>query len=885
MSLEPGARLGPYKVAGQIGAGGMGEVYRATDTSLGREVAIKVLPRSLDDAERLARFEREARLLASLNHGNIAVVYGLDAEDGTRFIAMELVEGETLADRIERGALPVEAVLRLAQQIAGALEAAHGKGVIHRDLKPANIMLAADEQVKVLDFGLAKAFTSRTDEVVPTDSPTLSLAMTQQGLVLGTAAYMSPEQASGQATDQRTDVWAFGVVLYEMLTGLPLFRGESVPHVLADVLKTEPDWSRLPPNLHPRIRLLLERCLTKNPRSRLHSIADARIEIEAVLTAPEGVEPETRPSPDMPVRANRRLLLAAVAALPAGVAAGWYLRKSLVGASRQVSRYRILLPPEQRLTASIGPMIGISPDGSRIAYAADKQIYLRYLDAHEIRPIPGTLMQGDYGAMAPVFAPDGQSLIFIDVPSVNGPYTIWKVRLDGRQPEPIFRDDNSFAGFPQGLSWPATDTILFANGDGVVSIPANGSRDPEVLVPRGPTERFFAPQLLPDVQGTAARYLATGHIVYAAGTELFAIPFDSKTRSTPGGRGVWLMDGLRRSQNYLSATANFAVSDTGTLVFLPGAGNLTRPYWVYRDGRDPEPLPVRRDDYTQLRLSPDSSKVAIVVGRFANTERPPAIWIYDFATQGFEEMTDEFFIHDSPVWSNDGSKLYFRSPQGATFGTTSILEFGLATRQSSRIVAGGDAVGGTAPGPWSVSPTGDKLAVNALVDGGSNLDFAIVSLPSGPIEPGLRGPGGQGQPVFAPRGSSLAYGLIDRGAGTNEIRLVPVPELTGQVPVGTGLDPVFKSSDGSELYYFNPDDGWIMAADIDYAPNARVIGTPRPLLDAKGFAPTIVGRVWDPDADGQRFLMLRDPGADAGRPRIEVVENWFQELEGRVSLE
>src|SRR5262245_32220639 len=261
MPLSAGKRLGSYEIVASVGAGGMGEVYRARDTTLGREVAIKTLPSALaKEPDRLARFEREAKLLATLNHPHIAVVYGLDEHEGTKFIAMELVEGETL-DRKLQGALPAVEALKLALQIAEALEAAHEKGVVHRDLKPANVMVTPNGQVKVLDFGLAKAFSGDPNSTMVANSPALSLAMTQQGFILGTAGYMSPEQASGQATDQRADIWAFGVVLFELLTGKPLFSGESVPHVLADVLRTPPDWSRLPKNLHPRIRHLLERCL------------------------------------------------------------------------------------------------------------------------------------------------------------------------------------------------------------------------------------------------------------------------------------------------------------------------------------------------------------------------------------------------------------------------------------------------------------------------------------------------------------------------------------------------------------------------------------------------------------------------------------------------
>src|SRR5499427_6759819 len=287
MTLASGTRLGVYEVTGLLGVGGMGEVYRATDTKLGRKVAIKTLPAELaSDKDRLARFEREAKLLAALNHAHIASVYSLDEHDGTLYLAMELVEGETLEHKLARGRLQIDEALRLALQIAEALEAAHEKGVVHRDLKPANIMVSGEGQVKVLDFGLAKAFSTDPKQTVLGHSPALSLAMTQQGLVLGTAGYMSPEQASGQATDQRADIWAFGVVLYEMLAGSPLFGGESVPHILADVLRSEPDWSRLPKNLHPRLKLLLERCLEKNARNRYHSIADVGVDIEKVLSDP-----------------------------------------------------------------------------------------------------------------------------------------------------------------------------------------------------------------------------------------------------------------------------------------------------------------------------------------------------------------------------------------------------------------------------------------------------------------------------------------------------------------------------------------------------------------------------------------------------------------------
>ena len=278
MTLSTGTILSHYEISSQLGKGGMGEVYQAKDRKLGRDVAIKVLPEEFaKDAERVARFQREAKLLASLNHPNIAGIYGLEESEGTHFLVLELIEGDTLADRIKRGAIPVEEALKLGLQIAEALEAAHEKGVIHRDLKPANIKVTPDGKAKVLDFGLAKAFAGDSEDTNLSNSPTLSVAATQQGIILGTAAYMSPEQASGEATDKRTDIWAFGVVLFEMLTGRSLFEGNNVSQTLASVIKSEPEWQTLPPNLHPRIRLLLERCLEKEAKNRYHDIADARV--------------------------------------------------------------------------------------------------------------------------------------------------------------------------------------------------------------------------------------------------------------------------------------------------------------------------------------------------------------------------------------------------------------------------------------------------------------------------------------------------------------------------------------------------------------------------------------------------------------------------------
>jgi Tol biopolymer transport system component len=921
MPLEPGTRFGPYEVSGPLGAGGMGEVYRARDTKLGRDVAIKTLPPALaSDKERLARFEREAQLLAVLNHPHIAAVYGLDVHDGTLYLAMELVEGETLEQKLKAGALPVEEALRLALQVAEALEAAHGKGVVHRDLKPANIMVTAEDRVKVLDFGLAKAFSGDPEDGTPAHSPALSLAMTQQGLVLGTAGYMSPEQASGQTADQRADIWSFGVVLYEMLTGLPLFSGESVPHVLADVLKTEPDWRRLPKNLHPRLKLLLERCLTKRPRDRLHSIADARVEIEAVLGAPEGVTPESAVSA-APRRSHaaRLVAVAAGAAIIAG-ALVWFLRPSPASEPEPVVRFSVPLPADQSFTAGPVSMIAVSPDGTRIAYVANGQLFLRNLAESEARPVQGT-DEGTITAAQPAFSPDGQWLAYVHVSGVAGPFTLKRVPITGGAP--VTLHETSAPDFPRGLTWPTPDSIVFVGAEGVERIPANGGAT-EVLVPFGEDERFDSPQLLPGgdavlftrasgvpgtsggyeaaqvvVQsigkndrtvvwdgGSAARYLRTGQLVYAQGGALFAIGFDPQTRAVSGGP-VPILQGLRRSTNGNTDTANYAVSDTGTLAMIPGDPNAaetnepqTTLTWVDRSGRE-EPLPVRPDDYTMARISPDGTKIALVVGAALVRDTPPAIWIFDERTENLSLLTGDPAGDDGPVWSSDSRRIYFRSLRGDTNGVYSIE---LDTGETTRVAASSDH---PFPLPWTIAPDDSVLGlVDAL--NLNNVDISALSVADGEFTSLLHEQISENEPSISPNGTWLAYTESPAPGDPNaEINIRPFPGVARtRIPVGRGMTPVF-SRDGSELFFVAGDE--LMAAAVTYEPTLR-IGTPRRVIESNAYQWAFAGRAWDVDPSGERFLMIRRPGAqqaadDQTNDRIDVVLHWSEELEERVPMQ
>ena len=467
--MERDSPFGHYTISSLIGKGGMGEVYQAKDDKLGRQVAIKVLPEEFaKDGDRIARFRREAQLLAALNHANIAAIYGLEETDEKHFLVLELVEGPTLADRIAQGPIPVEESLKLALQIAEALGAAHQKGVIHRDLKPANIKVASDGNVKVLDFGLAKAFEGDPAEASVSNSPTLSMAATQQGLILGTAAYMSPEQAKGRAVDKQADVWAFGCVLYEMLTGKPAFEGEDVSDILGSVLKLDPSWEALESNLHPRVRELLERCLEKTQRRRYHDIADVRGDIERVLADPAGLVVRPSSGEDAaPDRAGSLKWVAALVCVAVIVAvAAWYLQPVPPGA---IYRFAHVLPEGQQ-AAFVGNInvVALSPDGSRMAYVANEQLYLKSMDALEATPVPGT----NEGPLAPVFSPDGEWIAYAS----NG--QLKKIGVSGGVPVAIA----DVVIPPYGpLFWGADDTIVWGQSDGLMRVSADGGV-PEVLL-------------------------------------------------------------------------------------------------------------------------------------------------------------------------------------------------------------------------------------------------------------------------------------------------------------------------------------------------------------------------------------------------------------------
>ena len=561
MPLSPGTRLGPYEIAAQIGAGGMGEVYRATDTTLARQVAIKVLPTVFSqDPERLARFEREAKTLAALNHPHIAQIYGLEISSGMRALVMEFVEGEDLSQRIARGPIPLDDALPIARQMAEALEVAHEQGIVHRDLKPANIKVTPDGVVKVLDFGLAK-LTQVQAVATPahvTESPTITspAMLTGAGMILGTAAYMSPEQAAGRPADKRSDVWAFGVVLYEMLTGKRAFDGGGVSETLAAVLRGEPDWDALPATTPAPIDKLLRGCLQKDRKERVPDIAVARFEIKDALAMrgasrlrAEGLVAATEPRPRW-----RRALPAAAAAVVTGALVGavmWTFDTPLP--PPPVTRFAFMLGEGQQFTNAGRQLIAISPDGAQMVYVANRQLFLRLLSDFQARPIPGT--ENAQGVSNPAFSPDGRSIAFWSAAD----RTLKTIAVSGGTAVMICPAEN-----PTGMSW-GEDGILFGGqgSTGIMRVPANGGQ-PELLIDVKDGELAYGPRRLPGSEwvmftigatptaegwdnaqivvqssksgerrtlvsgGSDARYASTGHITYAVGGIIFAVPVRSR---------------------------------------------------------------------------------------------------------------------------------------------------------------------------------------------------------------------------------------------------------------------------------------------------------------------------------------------------------------------
>ncbi|HSM14520.1 MAG TPA: protein kinase, partial [Thermoanaerobaculia bacterium] len=689
MTLSAGLRLGPYEITSKLGEGGMGEVYRATDSKLRREVAIKVLPEALaNDAERLARFEREAQLLAQLQHPNIASIFGMEESGSTRALVMELVDGPTLADRLQQGPLSLEESLSIARQIAEALEEAHEKGIVHRDLKPQNVKASDEGKVKVLDFGLAKAM----DPVVsssgapvsasPTlmNSPTLTAAGTQLGVILGTAAYMAPEQAKGAAVDKRADIWAFGVVLWEMLTGARMFAADSVPETLAGVLKTEIDFGTLPAGTPAEIRRLLRRCLERKPKNRLHDIADARIVLDEVLS---GAPEPAMPAAPAPAPSRRAVAWALVAGLGIGGLLGGLAMSMRGGEDAAVQSvspaHAFRLSEPGNIEAG---MLALSPDGRRLVYVASgedgvERLWVRALESFEPQPLPGS-----EGARFPFFSPDGTEVAF----QAHG--ELRRVAIDGGAARTLIRTGDTMLGG----AWGADGTILLGNRRGVLlKVPAAGGSDPVPAVERGEFEGASTvhawPAFLPDgrrfvyladgsggadakshrfllgsLDGEPVRQLlvdlrsglavdARGFLLYARNDQLIAQRLDFD-RGEIVGEPVLVADSVIPGWDYHELS--LAVSGSGALAYRTGSANQ-RIDWLDASGRvvgtvaDGEP-------FRNPRLSPDGRFLA---AETQHTTGDRTVWALDLERGVRTLLSEHGRLSDSSAWSHDSRWVYF----------------------------------------------------------------------------------------------------------------------------------------------------------------------------------------------------------------------------------
>ena len=822
MPLNVGTCLGAYEIVAPLGAGGMGEVYRARDTKLGRPVAIKViLDQFATDPERVGRFEREAKMLAALNHPRIASLFGMEHVGGQHFLVMELIEGETLADRLRRGPMQVEEALEIGVQIAEALEAAHEKGVVHRDLKPANVKITPDGQVKVLDFGLAKVMETDATSGSATNSPTLSMMATQAGLILGTAAYMSPEQAKGFPADHRSDVFSFGTVLLEMLTGRQPFRGDTAPDVLASVLVRDPDLHGMPPGLNPRLPDLLRRCLEKNPKKRWQAIGDVRAEIETIAADPHGRSGSSHVgAPTRPMWRRSIPIVATAVAASALTAFGLSIARR--STPPPVARFTVTLPEGQHFTNAGRQLVDISPDGTRIVYVANQRLYLRSISEPESRAISGT--ETDGGVVNPAFSSDGRSLVFWSAAD----QTLKRIAVTGGASVTVCSSAR-----PYGVRWDR-DVILVGQGSGGIQrVSASGGK-PETLISVKDGELAYGPELLPDGQtvlftlttgtdagkwdraqvvaqslktgerhviiegGSAARYLPTGHLLYAQRGLLFATTFDPRRLVTSGER-VQVVDGVRRSDGGQTGVAHFSVSNTGSLVYIAGptSGSLAQGDLAFADRTGVvEKLKVPTGGYEVPRVSPDRKRVALGI----DDARGANIWIYDLSRgSSIRQLTfggqDRF-----PVWTPDGRRIAFQSDREGDLGIFWQLADGSDTAQR---LTKADPGFSHIPESWSRTENRFLFATST----GSSISLWTFSVPDRKAEPfGQRRSPFPPNSGFSPNGRWVAYSAFAPIGGEAQARdtgifVEPFPATGAKYRIAAaGIHPLW-SPDGKELFF------------------------------------------------------------------------------------
>ncbi len=902
-------RVGPYEVTAKLGEGGMGEVYRATDTKLKREVAIKVLPAAFtEDKERLARFEREAQLLAQLHHPNIASIFGLEESAGTKALVMELVEGPTLAERLEAGALSLTESFSAALQIAQALEEAHEKGIVHRDLKPQNIKASSEGKIKVLDFGLAKAMDATPGSASAADlarsptimnSPTLTAVHgTQLGMILGTAAYMAPEQARGVAVDRRADIWAFGVVCFEMLTGRRLFEGETVSDTLAAVLRQEIDWSALPPSTPASIRTLLRRCLERNPKNRLHDIADARIVIDEVSSG-RAEAPAAGASPAALAAAprRRRVWAVAAAALAIGAAAGWLLHGSPAPPA-PASRWTLALPEGYALSTVDSPQIALSRDGglqaivvvgaSRVA-----QILVRRSDSFEPQVLSGT-----EGASSPFFSPDASWIGFfrddalMKIPVGGGP----AIRLAAIKNQ------------ERGATWSLDGWIYFSPGFGEPLSrvgQGGGAVEPVTHLDTKRSERTHRwPEALPGgeaviftcdtaasteyyddarieavrpatgerkvlLEGASqARFAPGGYLVFARGGSLFAVAFDTRKLEV---RGAPVEVVRSVATNVGSGAAQFAIAQSGAALWAPGGLSAAyRVVSVDRQGNE-RPIEVPQAPYNELALSPDGSRLALVGGPGGISD----LWVADLSRGSLTRLTSGDFVH-MPTWTPDGSRLAYAVVRQGSAEERTRVDWRPAdgSRQAETLVAEG-------PGqyPSSFTPDGSTLIYDAFDDAqGSSSN--IWALPLGGERHAralTAGPFAKNSGAVSPDGRWLAY--VSGESGGNNVYVRPFPEGDGRWQISTpvGEEPRW-GVDGRELFFRA--NSVLERVSIDTRPGFHA-GRQEPLLDRVASGGETQSYSLSPD--GSRIFTLRTAAGSGARTTFDLDLGFARRLDAPLS--
>jgi len=887
-AIAIGSHISHYQITGKLGVGGMGEVYRSKDTKLNRDVAIKVLPEAFaQDEERVGRFKREAQVLASLNHPNIAAIYGLEESDGIRALVMELVEGPTLADRIAAGPLPLDEALMIARQIAEALEVAHERGVIHRDLKPANVKVTPDDKVKVLDFGLAKIASKETTNSDLSHSPTM-IQGTQAGMILGTAAYMSPEQAKGKTVDKRADIWAFGCVLFEMLSGKQSFGGETLTDTLAAVVRGEPNWDDLPADTPPSMVKLLRRCLNKDPKQRLRDIGDARFEIDAPRERQSDAASASVASAKRGWRTPLLVGLLLVAALGAGVVVSrWFSPRA--SSSPAVVRLIHAIPSDQVASGQSRNRLAISPDGARLVYAANQRLYVRSLNAFDAVELPGT-----QGASMPFFSPDGEWIGFFSIGNLK------KIPVNGGSPLNICDISNAL-----GASWGKDNTILIGGVySGILRVSANGG-SPVAMVSARPPLSYSHPQFLPDGKsflfyrghpgnfddnelvmrsidkddetvvlrgGFDFQYLKSGYILSARGAgsqrlDLSAVGFDVNARKVVGNPTTVVHN---VNDSFASSSSNFAVSDSGTLIYLPAPevyGLGSRLAAVDRTGKV-SVLPAEARAYSDPRVSPDGRFVAVHLEGDQND-----VWVTDAGRGTLTRLSYDPDEDETPAWSPDGRLVAWASSRAD-------LVRGIFKRPADG--------SGSEELVWRLekhthvrdwAPDGHTLVIE-IQDPDFSADIWRLDLEGTPTATVfLQTPFNERSSRLSPDGRWLAYVSNESGRAEVYIQAFPQGGAKLQVSSSGGDQPVW-SRDGRKLFFRG---GGSILETAFQASTPPTVSAAVVLFPDRFESPQAGGHTgYDVFPDG-RFLMIQSQAQPDAREEIVVVINWIEELKQQVA--